>query len=174
VKIGDWPFCQARPRGDLTVHCDAPEGSGHRKRPQRHQALKAYDRRGADRRARFLPSRQNMRQAQNLDRLVVPGAQAIPRLPEIILARSQSLTAITFAPLPPLSPHEPEDYNKAAGHKACRSIVTGTAVDMISSKTRVRPPASNRSSVPIKSANGPDRMRTDCPLASPTSRRSNA
>ena len=60
----------------------------------------------------------------------------------------------------------------AAGASAERSSVTGTAVPIILSKTRVRPASSSCSSVPTKSANGPDKMRTFCPLTRPASKRS--
>src|SRR5256884_9790107 len=54
----------------------------------------------------------------------------------------------------------------AAGRSAERWSVTGTAVPTIVSKTRTRPAPSSRSSVPTKSANGPDRIRTVCPVVS--------
>jgi hypothetical protein len=59
----------------------------------------------------------------------------------------------------------------AADESADRCSATGTAVPIISSKTRTRPASSSRSSVPTKSANGPVRIRTRCPVASPSSNR---
>jgi hypothetical protein len=51
----------------------------------------------------------------------------------------------------------------AADDSAERCSAMGTTVPIISSKTRTRPASSSRSRVPTKSANGPQRMRTDCP-----------
>ena len=55
----------------------------------------------------------------------------------------------------------------AAGDRAERRSATGTAVPIISSRTRTRPASSSRSSVPTKLANGPVRIRTDCPVLKP-------
>jgi hypothetical protein len=48
----------------------------------------------------------------------------------------------------------------AAGARARRSTDTATALPMISSNTSTRRRASSRMIVAVKSANGPDRMRT--------------
>src|SRR5262249_9509423 len=58
----------------------------------------------------------------------------------------------------------------AAGRSAERWSATGTAVPIIVSKTRTRPAGLSRSTVPTKSANGPDRIRTDCPVVRPASK----
>ena len=63
----------------------------------------------------------------------------------------------------PSSAHEARCNFYAAGASAERSSVTGTAVPIISSKTFTRPASSTCSSLPTKSANGPDRIRTRCP-----------
>src|SRR5215472_16720849 len=58
----------------------------------------------------------------------------------------------------------------AAGRSAERCSATGISVPIIVSKTRTRPAESSRSSVPTKSANGPDRIRTVCPVVRPASK----
>src|SRR6516162_2555198 len=66
--------------------------------------------------------------------------------------------------------HQNRSGGYAAGRSTERWSVTGTAVPIIVSRTRTRPAASSRWSVPTKSANGPDRIRTVCPMARPASK----